>query len=178
MNADALFERLRAAADEPYIGEPVSQLSHALQCAELASAAEADPDLIVAALFHDIGHLCGDDEGAEPMPGLGVARHEAIGARVLRAAGFSENAAWLVEHHVAAKRYLVATRPEYAAKLSAASRATLVLQGGPMSEAEVAAFEREPRFRDALRLRAWDERAKDPSWSGPPLAAYRALVRT
>ena len=49
-----------------------------------------------------------------------------------------------VRLHVAAKRYLCATDPTYFGKLSSASVHTLSLQGGPMSEAEVAEFESNP----------------------------------
>jgi 2-amino-1-hydroxyethylphosphonate dioxygenase (glycine-forming) len=122
-----------------------------------------------------VGHLCAPDD-ATRMPGLGVVDHEAIGARVVREARLPEDVAWLVAHHVAAKRYLVATRVEYAAKLSEASKATLVHQGGAMTDAEARAFEAEPRSKEALRLRAWDEQAKLVGWSGPPLEDYRALV--
>ena len=44
-----------------YGREPVSQLEHALQSAELALCAGARPALIVAAMLHDIGHLSDPD---------------------------------------------------------------------------------------------------------------------
>ena len=44
--------------NEDYIGEPVSQIEHMCQCAQLAQAAGADDDVVLAAFFHDIGHLC------------------------------------------------------------------------------------------------------------------------
>jgi len=175
VSIERILDVLRTSASQPYIGEPVSQLDHALQCAALAARAGADDVTIAAALLHDIGHLCAPD-GAKEMPGLGVADHESVGATFLRDAGFDDDIAWLVANHVAAKRYLVATRPEYAAKLSEASRATLALQGGPMSPDEIAAFEREPRMKYALRLRAWDEQAKETAWSGPGLDSYRDLL--
>lgn len=175
MNVDDLFARLRASAEEPYIGEPISQLEHALQCAALARGAGADESTIAAALLHDIGHLCAPDD-AERMVELGVVDHEAIGARVVRDVGLPESVAWLVAHHVAAKRYLVATRAEYAAKLSEASKATLVIQGGPMTPDEIAAFEAAPRWKEALRLRAWDEQAKVVGWSGAALDDYRSMI--
>ena len=40
-----------------YGGEAVSQLQHALQCARLAENSGATPELICAALLHDLGHL-------------------------------------------------------------------------------------------------------------------------
>ena len=56
-----------------------------------------------------------------------------------------------VRLHVPAKRYLCATRAEYLGKLSRASVLILKLQGGLMSDAEIAAFEAEPFFREALQ---------------------------
>lgn len=38
-----------------YIGEPISQLAHSLQCAHLASSNGADEETTIAALLHDIG---------------------------------------------------------------------------------------------------------------------------
>ena len=43
--------------DSQYGGEQVSQLEHALQTAALAESDQASPELIVAALLHDVGHL-------------------------------------------------------------------------------------------------------------------------
>jgi gamma-butyrobetaine dioxygenase len=77
---------------------------------------------------------------------------------------------------VAAKRYLVATRPEYRERLSEASTKTLALQGGAMSDEEAQAFAASPYFRDLLRLRSWDEAAKDPAAVVPGLDTYRDRI--
>ncbi len=61
-------------------------------------------------------------------------------------------------------------------KLSPASVVTLTLQGGPMSEAEVHAFEAEPFFRAALLLRQFDERAKIAGLPTPGFSHYRVLI--
>ena len=83
--------------------------------------------------------------------------------------------------HVAAKRYLCATDPDYYARLSPASVHTLKLQGGPMSAAEVTAFEANPFHRDAVLLRLCDEQGKVLGFSAPALSTYRqrmaALLR-
>jgi phosphonate degradation associated HDIG domain protein len=172
---DAIFELLRASATQPYIGEPVSQLEHALQAAQAASEAHASEALIASALLHDIGHLCAPP-GTRQMPGLGIHEHEAIGAAYLRAAGFREEVVVPVRLHVPAKRYLVAKHRAYREKLSSASMATLALQGGPMSEEEMAAFEKEPGFADALRVRAWDDQAKVGGHAVPELESFQALL--
>ena len=49
-----LFETRGQAA---YFGEGVSQLEHALQAAALAEQSGVSPELVAAALLHDIGHL-------------------------------------------------------------------------------------------------------------------------
>ena len=158
-----------------YYGEGVTQLAHALQCAKCAVDVKADEETILAALLHDIGHIC--DPTAEQMAAdIGVVDHEGIGARFLLERGFSPKVAELVSAHVAAKRYLVATNATYAAQLSPASTATLQHQGGPMSPAEVAAFEADPLFIEKLRMRSWDEIGKEPGMVTPPLETYRTMM--
>ncbi len=150
-----LYERYGAA---DYIGEPVSQIEHMSQAAQCAMAEGFDDEVVLAAFFHDIGHLCGD--GHENMGGYGVVSHERLGADYLRRAGFSERVARLVEYHVQAKRYLTFCQPDYYARLSEASRRTLGYQGGVMSAEEAHAFEQDPLCAVSLRLRHWDEQAK------------------
>jgi len=142
-----------------YIGEPVSQIEHMSQAAQLAMAEGFDDEVVLAAFFHDIGHLCG--HGGENMGGYGVVSHERLGADYLRRAGFSERMAKLVEYHVQAKRYLTFSQPEYYARLSEASRRTLGYQGGVMSAEEAQAFEQDPLCQVSLRMRHWDEQAKE-----------------
>ncbi|MEN5043148.1 phosphonate degradation HD-domain oxygenase [Pseudomonas koreensis] len=152
----ALYERF---GTRDYIGEPVSQIEHMSQAAQLAMAEGLDDEVVLAAFFHDIGHLCAD--GAENMGGYGVVSHERLGANYLREAGFSERLARLVEYHVQAKRYLTLREPGYFERLSEASRRTLEYQGGVMSEAEADVFERDPLCAVSLRMRHWDELAKE-----------------
>ncbi|MCL9801102.1 phosphonate degradation HD-domain oxygenase [Pseudomonas sp. AKS31] len=151
-----LYERFGTS---DYIGEPVSQIEHMSQAAELAMAEGFDDEVVLAAFFHDIGHLCA--EGAENMGGYGVVSHERLGADYLREAGFSECMARLVEYHVQAKRYLTLREPGYYDRLSEASRRTLEYQGGVMTEAEADAFARDPLCAVSLRMRQWDELAKE-----------------
>ena len=143
---------------DDYIGEPVSQIEHMSQAAQLALAQGYDDEVVLAAFFHDIGHICA--KTANNMGGYGVISHELLGARYLRDQGFSERIAKLVEYHVQAKRYLTLRQPGYYALLSEASLRTLGYQGGVMSDAEADAFEQDPLCALSLRMRAWDERAK------------------
>jgi len=172
---EEIDELLAGPGSRLYYGEGVTQLDHALQCAKCAAEVTADEEIILAALLHDIGHIC--DPTAEPMDAdIGIVDHEGIGARFLRERGFTQKVADLVNAHVAAKRYLVATNATYAAQLSLASTATLKHQGGPMSATEVAAFEADPLFKTKLRMRSWDEMAKEPGMKTPPLGAYHAMM--
>ena len=97
---------------------------------------------------------------AESMDGLGNVDHEKLGADYLLERGFSERIANLVNGHVIAKRYLTYKYPEYYNKLSPASKKTLEFQGGVMSSEEAAAFELNPGVQLIIRLRYWDDIAK------------------
>ena len=46
-----------------------------------------------------------------------------------------------------------------------------------MNEDEITAFEKGPFFKDALQLRTWDDRAKDPKIETPLLKHYLPLVK-
>jgi phosphonate degradation associated HDIG domain protein len=146
---------------DDYIGEPVSQIEHMSQAAQLAMVEGYDDEVVLAAFFHDIGHICQHDPDVGSMGGYGVASHERVGADYLRTCGFSERVAKLVEYHVQAKRYLTLRQPGYYAQLSEASRRTLEYQGGVMSNAEADAFEQDPLYQISLHMRQWDERAKE-----------------
>lgn len=154
----ALYEKY---GDEDYIGEPVSQLEHMSQAAALARSEGYDDEVILAAFFHDIGHLCAENGEAESMDGMGNVDHEQIGADYLLSLGFSDRLAELVKSHVIAKRYLTYKYPEYYNKLSAASKATLEFQGGVMSAEEALAFEANPDAELTIKLRHWDDAAKE-----------------
>lgn len=174
---DSLFKIYLTSGNQDYIGEPVSQLEHMQQAAWLARRAGASDALVLGAFFHDIGHLAAPDD-APRMDALGVLEHERVGADLLRDSGLGGAVADLVELHVQAKRYLCFARPAYAAALSEASRGTLAFQGGPMTGPEAAAFESHPCFADTLKLRAWDEAAKEKGGQGLSLDTLRELAET
>jgi [1-hydroxy-2-(trimethylamino)ethyl]phosphonate dioxygenase len=161
---------------EAYFGEVVSVTEHALQAAWFAQQEAAPANLIVAALLHDIGHLVDDvpDDFAEWTRDQ---HHERVGAAWL-ARRFAADVSDPVRLHVPAKRYLCATEAGYFSNLSPASVRTLQLQGGPMAAAELAAFEQETYFREAVRVRRWDDRAKIADLKTPGLPDYRTLIET
>ena len=156
-----VFELYEIHGDEDYIGEPVSQLEHMSQSAQLAIKQGCDDEVVLAAFFHDIGHICVMQNAGNSMDGYGVKSHEKIGADYLREKGFPERVAKLVESHVHAKRYLTYKYPEYYNALSDASKKTLVFQGGRMEKPEAEAFENDPIFETSILLRKWDELAKE-----------------
>jgi len=147
-----------------HYGEAVTQLDHAVQGAVLAREAGDDEEITLAAFLHDVGHLL-EHDGVETMGNYGVMAHDKLGADWLRAHGFSERVALLVQLHVPAKRYLCAIDAGYYAELSEASKITLGYQGGPMTADEAAAFAALPDCAAALRVRRLDEAAKDGGWS-------------
>lgn len=147
--------------------EPVSALQHALQCAQLAEWADADATLVAAALLHDIGHFIETSELDDDTDDT----HE-LRAVPLLAQGFGPAVTEPVRLHVAAKRFLVAADPAYAGTLTPASVHSLALQGGPMTEAEMSAFESHPFAMDAVQLRRWDDLAKQPGLPTPALGYY------
>lgn len=136
-------------------GEDVTVLEHALQCAALAVADGATDELVVAALFHDVGWLV----GGETVDDARGADHAADGARVLEPL-FGTAVAQPVALHVTAKRWRCTIDPDYYDELSEGSRITFVAQGGPLGTDERAAFEAHPGFVTAMALRSWDDRAK------------------
>jgi gamma-butyrobetaine dioxygenase len=148
-----------------HMGEPVPIGEHMLQAGALAGAAGADGALVAAALLHDIGHLLGAEED----------RHGAAGANWL-SQWFGDAVTEPVRLHVPAKRYLCAADAGYFGLLSAESVRTLSLQGGPMTAAEVAAFEALPHYRDAVSVRRWDDQAKDPAVTAPRFAHFAPLL--
>ncbi len=173
---DEIVALLDARGAAAYVGEPVSVLEHGLQAAHFARETGAADELVLAALLHDIGHVLGnasDDIAAWHTD----ARHEQIGSAWL-ARRFGPAVSEPVRLHVAAKRYLCATTPEYLAKLTPASRRTLELQGGPMSADEVTGFKREAYCREAVRVRLWDDRGKIEGLVTAGLREYLGLIES
>jgi phosphonate degradation associated HDIG domain protein len=158
---EEVFSLYEQFGNEEYHGEPVSQLEHMSQSAELAINGGHTDEVILAAFFHDIGHICVQKNTNNTMGEFGIKSHEKIGADFLRSKGFPENIARLVENHVQAKRYLTFSNPSYYAGLSEASKQTLEFQGGVMTASEAKAFEEDPLFELSILMRRWDELGKE-----------------
>jgi [1-hydroxy-2-(trimethylamino)ethyl]phosphonate dioxygenase len=167
-----IFER---RGGEEYLGEPVTMAQHMLQGATLAERANAPEVVIVAALLHDIGHFT-SEFGTYHPDDVEDRHHEDAGAEVLTPF-FPTLVTDCVRYHVAAKRYLCATKPEYFNRLSAASVHTLGLQGGPMNAAEVAEFRRNPNLNQIIQVRYLDEAGKHANMETPPFAHFAPMVQ-
>jgi [1-hydroxy-2-(trimethylamino)ethyl]phosphonate dioxygenase len=177
MTVDDLFKLYELRGDQSY-GESITQNEHALQCAALARDAGASDALIVAALFHDVGHLAVDVQGDSRFdPASDDDDHEARGARIL-APLFGARVAQPVALHVTAKRWRCTREPNYRDQLSVASQATLIAQGGRLSEEECQRFEQHPGFDDAVALRTWDDVGKVIGLDVGALRDWEELARS
>jgi gamma-butyrobetaine dioxygenase len=170
------------AAAPQYGLERVTELAHALQCAELAAGAGADEEMVLACLLHDVGRYAvaqeeiGDTlERVAPRAGKVRDHHEA-GADLIEPY-VPERVAFLVRAHADAKRYLCATEPGYYDMLSKGSKHTLTLQGGVMTADEAARAATHPWWPDVLRLRRWDDQAKVEGKPTRALASWEPLLR-
>jgi gamma-butyrobetaine dioxygenase len=163
----AIAELFAGPGARDYLGETVTIGAHMRQAGALAEAAGAAAPLVAAALLHDVGHLRDETDD----------RHGEAGARWL-SQWFGEAVTEPVRLHVAAKRFLCATEPRYFGLLSQESVRTLVLQGGPMTPEQAAAFEALPFARDAVAVRRWDDQAKDPAVTPPGFAHFEPLLNS
>lgn len=169
-----IAEMVSRKGGELYGGEQVTEEQHALQAAHLAEREGRPAHVIVAALLHDVGHLF-EPEFHRAMELQSDGRHEQIGQAFLKR-WFGPDVTEPVRLHVAAKRYLCATRPGYFDTLSPASVHSLALQGGPMSAEEVAAFEATPHYADAVQVRLYDDLAKDVTMKTPDMNHFMRYV--
>lgn len=167
-----LFARKGSAQ---YSGEPVTQREHALQCAWLAEQSGADDELITAALLHDLGHLLNDQGESPTLRGVDDV-HQFYALPFLRGL-FSDRVLDAIRWHVDAKRYLCAVRPHYFEGLSEDSRRSLQLQGGVFTAEEAQEFLQRPHAHDAVRVRLWDDLAKQADFTTPSMAHYLARAR-
>ncbi len=148
---------------------------HMLQSAQLAEQGQEPETLVAAALLHDIGHYT--NEFPEDALEKGTNNfHESAGAQFL-SSYFPQEIVDCVRYHVAAKRYLCATQPEYYKRLSDASKHTLRLQGGPMTDTEVEKFEKLQFLENIIKVRLWDDEGKDAQASTPDFSYYRPVLQ-
>lgn len=175
---DKIFSYYEKYGNQDYIGEPVTQVEHMIQGAMFAEIDGRGPEVVLALLLHDIGHLLEFEveDKEEKMGDLGVMNHETKGKIFLQQLGLPYPIPNLVENHVKVKRYLVGKNKEYYENLSSASQKTLEYQGGPMNEDEIREFESDPLFSQSLLIREYDDMGKIPNMKIKTLDYYRGYL--
>ena len=158
-------ERVLRSLRDVWDEDAVDELDHALQAAARATEDGADDELVLATALHDLGH--------SPLFGDDWKQHHDTIARSWLTPRFGERVGWLAGAHVAAKRYLVSTDPEYASTLSDVSVDSLHHQGGAAVDP---AFIDHPWWADALRLRRYDDAAKVPGAAGLSIEGVLAVA--
>jgi phosphonate degradation associated HDIG domain protein len=167
-----LIQLFDQRASQQYGREAVSQLEHALQCAQLAEQAGETDETVVAALLHDVGHLISAEnlnlaDDRQERDDL----HQYIALPFLRGV-LPDAVLEPIRLHVDAKRYLCAAEPSYWDSLSLASKKSLELQGGSFTHDELDAFMAQPFAEEAVRLRRYDDLAKVPHKETPALSYF------
>ncbi len=176
LTTNDIIELLETRGQAQYGREAVSQLEHALQCAQLAERHHEPHETIAAALLHDLGHLLAEhkddpNDAQQQHDDL----HQFLALPFLRSV-LPDAVLEPIRLHVDAKRYLCASEADYWESLSPASKRSLELQGGIFTHAQAEAFIAQPFAEQAVRLRRYDDLAKVPHCATPPLSHYRAMI--
>ena len=100
--------------------------------------------------------------------------HEDVGCAFLEKY-FIEDVLGPIKYHVKAKKYL-AREKKYYRLLSEASKISLKLQGGIMSNEEARKFERNKFFKNSIKLRKFDEVAKISDLKIKSINEYKNLL--
>jgi phosphonate degradation associated HDIG domain protein len=171
LSIDNIVHLLSTRGQVQYGREAISQLDHALQCAQLAEQHEETAETVVAALLHDLGHLLVETANEQPRDDL----HQFVALPFLRGV-FPDSVLEPIRLHVDAKRYLCATEASYWDSLSPASKRSLELQGGAYDVEAAKTFIAQPFAEHATRLRRYDDWAKVPQRATPELSHYRPMI--
>ena len=158
-----------------YIGEDLTISEHMIQTAMLAEKNKCSNDLICSSLLHDYGHFVIEDPNrlvSDKIDG----RHEIIGANYLKNF-FNDKIIDPILLHVDAKKYLARSK-KYFDNLSKASKASLNLQGGVMSDGDAKKFEQNKNYENAIKLRRFDEGAKQKNIKIKKIEDYRELLNS
>ena len=156
-----------------YIGEKLTISEHMIQTAMLAEKDKCSSDLICSSLLHDYGHFVIKNPNqlvASQIDG----NHEIIGANYLKTF-FSNKIIEPILLHVDAKKYLARDK-KYFNSLSEASKVSLKLQGGIMSDNGAKQFEKNKNYKNAIKLRRFDESAKKQNIKIKDIKDYKKLL--
>ena len=158
-----------------YIGEKVTMTEHMVQTAMLAEQNHSSESLICACLLHDYGHFIIENPDhlvSKSMDG----KHEDIAFNFLKNY-FKPEVFEPIKLHVQAKRYLCRNK-SYWSILSKASKVSLKLQGGIMSDKETKKFVSLKFHDDAILLRKYDDEGKIPNIKTKKIEDYRNLINS
>ena len=157
-----------------YIGENVTIAEHMIQSAMMAEKSKSKDNLVCACLLHDYGHFILDNPD-ELVRKQQDGKHEDIGYEYLKKF-FKKEIVEPIKHHVIAKRYLARDK-KYLGRLSEASVVSLKLQGGILSSKEARLFEKQEFFKEAIKLRKFDEAAKKVGVKIKDIIQYKDLLK-
>ena len=158
-----------------YIGEKVTITEHMIQTAMLAEENHSSKSLICACLLHDYGHFIIEDPDRLVSKSID-GKHEDIGFNFLNNY-FRPEVVEPIRLHVQAKRYLCRDKSYWSA-LSEASKVSLKLQGGIMSDVETEKFTSLKFHYDAILLRKYDDEGKIPNIKMKKIEDYRNLINS
>ena len=158
-----------------YIGEKVTIAEHMIQSAMMAEKSKSKDYLVCSCLLHDYGHFIIEN------PDLLVSKlldgkHEYLAFKFL-SKYFKPDVVEPIKLHVQAKRYLCRDN-SYFKLLSKASKISLKLQGGVMSDKEAKKFTSLKFHNDAIMLRKYDDDGKVPDLKIKKIDYYRDLINS
>ena len=156
-----------------YIGEKITISEHMIQTAMLAEKKNSSNSLICACLLHDYGHFIIDEPDLLVSHSLD-GKHEDIGFNFLRKY-FVREVVEPIKLHVLAKKYLCRDKSYYNV-LSDASKVSLELQGGIMSDEETKKFTSLEFHVDAIKVRKFDDDGKIPNVKIKKIDDYSELL--
>ena len=171
---DLLFDFIKEEGKTNY-DESVTQLQHSLQTASLARTEDGRRHIVIASLLHDIGHLLIDENDSKNDFLKKDLNHENIASNFLKDF-FSEEITESIRLHVVAKRYLGSSDNSYYESLSKASKNSFKVQGGALNKEEINELENNKYFKDAVRLRKWDDRGKVSLKEVEELDTYKEMI--
>ena len=158
-----------------YIGEKVTMTEHMVQTAMLAEQNHSSESLICACLLHDYGHFILEDPDRLVSKSID-GKHENIGFNFLKNY-FKPEVFEPIRLHVQAKRYLCRNK-SYWNILSEASKVSLKLQGGIMSDNETKKFVSLKFHEQAILLRKYDDEGKILNIKMKKIEDYRNLINS
>ena len=158
-----------------YIGEKVTITEHMVQTAMLAEQNHSSESLICACLLHDYGHFIIEDPNQLVSKSVD-GKHENIAFNFLKNY-FKPAIVEPIKLHVQAKRYLCRNK-SYWNILSEASKVSLKLQGGIMSDNEAKKFVSLKFHEQAILLRKYDDEGKIPNIKMKKIEDYRNLINS